>query len=811
MRRRVLLLAFGVISCFGNTAVAQDSEYSLCLPVTLDEYRVEDSGLSSQLIVPEGHITALPGEPALPWKQLYLADNFAGTASDLQLIALETDTIRLSSPISDILEPIQTRGEISGNIQNVPGVPAYPAVLYPPTNLILGAPGAWKGQAIQSLSWCPFIYHPEDGILVVIRRGEIRSKGSVNNDCLAAGIARARGAGELRDVIGQGELSPQSPTESTSEEIQTIAVGVPLGIDYVIVTSADLVDAFRPLAKWRQQLGYRVGIATVDEITAAYPGEDTQAKIREYLRAAYNQGLQFCVLGGDETIVPIRYAYHSYADVMPSYEFLQICDLYYSDFTGDWDTDGDGIYGEYLQDNPDVYPEIYLGRLPVASADQATALALKIITYEKNPGNGDPSYVTRGLFSCADQMRDWNGGQGQHEIIAANFPGSFTLDMLNQSENPSGSEPAPLAPEGVAFVDDLSDGWGWTTVINHGRTDGFVLRSAGLNQWPKSYIWSSGSDGDGHGHLNLLDDGPPGIFLSVSCDLGGFDMDGPLFNGFYGPNIAEQLLQKPNGGAVAMIAFSRWGWVSSSYRIFEKFAEYAFDPEIEPQIGVSFALAKTSFPYYRDQNFGLNLLGDPAMPHWRNLPQMLEADFPAQVAARSGAVSFKVFTGGNPVSGVTVSATYNDTIFFVGRTDADGSTVWSTGPDRLGGYTITISKPGFMPVIGSLVTPITSGITDEKDQAGLAAPVLQQNHPNPFNPTTTIEFVLPAAGHATVEVYDILGRRVNTLLNEYLAAGTHEIFFSAEDRNGAALASGVYFYRLQTGTHNQMKKMVLLR
>jgi hypothetical protein len=83
---------------------------------------------------------------------------------------------------------------------------------------------------------------------------------------------------------------------------------------------------------------------------------------------------------------------------------------------------------------------------------------------------------------------------------------------------------------------------------------------------------------------------------------------------------------------------------------------------------------------------------------------------------------------------------------------------------------------------------------------------LSQNYPNPFNPTTQIAFALPKSGLTTLKVYDLLGREVTTLLDRHLQAGDHRINFDA-----GTLASGVYFYRLESGSLSATKKMLLLK
>jgi hypothetical protein len=88
---------------------------------------------------------------------------------------------------------------------------------------------------------------------------------------------------------------------------------------------------------------------------------------------------------------------------------------------------------------------------------------------------------------------------------------------------------------------------------------------------------------------------------------------------------------------------------------------------------------------------------------------------------------------------------------------------------------------------------------------------LHQNYPNPFNPTTNIAFSLPSASHAVLDVFNIMGRKVATITDEYMPAGDHTVTWSGTSGNGDPVASGVYFYRLRTGDFTQTRKMLLLK
>ncbi|MGE5363824.1 MAG: T9SS type A sorting domain-containing protein, partial [Bacteroidota bacterium] len=86
--------------------------------------------------------------------------------------------------------------------------------------------------------------------------------------------------------------------------------------------------------------------------------------------------------------------------------------------------------------------------------------------------------------------------------------------------------------------------------------------------------------------------------------------------------------------------------------------------------------------------------------------------------------------------------------------------------------------------------------------------IIEQNYPNPFNPSTIISYTLPESGRITLKVFDLLGKEVASLLDEYQEAGDHDIEFNTRVYN---IPSGIYFYRLQTGKFIQTRKMLFLK
>lgn|GEM_PF-2069749 len=108
--------------------------------------------------------------------------------------------------------------------------------------------------------------------------------------------------------------------------------------------------------------------------------------------------------------------------------------------------------------------------------------------------------------------------------------------------------------------------------------------------------------------------------------------------------------------------------------------------------------------------------------------------------------------------------------------------------------------PFIIPVTG------TGSLGVDNNSAKLLTFKLGQNEPNPFNPTTTIDYTVPSDSHVELVVFNTLGNEVARLVDGYATAGQHSAVF-----NGSALSSGVYFYRLTAGNSVEMKKMVLMK
>ncbi|MDY0151709.1 MAG: C25 family cysteine peptidase [Candidatus Cloacimonas sp.] len=113
----------------------------------------------------------------------------------------------------------------------------------------------------------------------------------------------------------------------------------------------------------------------------------------------------------------------------------------------------------------------------------------------------------------------------------------------------------------------------------------------------------------------------------------------------------------------------------------------------------------------------------------------------------------------------------------------------------------------------SLVIPITLTSSSANADSGLipAVTALDANYPNPFNPETTIRYSTKAAGAVRISIYNMKGQLIRNLVNESKAAGYHRVIWNGQDERGAAVSSGIYFYRMDAVNYSATKKMMLMK
>ncbi len=174
---------------------------------------------------------------------------------------------------------------------------------------------------------------------------------------------------------------------------------------------------------------------------------------------------------------------------------------------------------------------------------------------------------------------------------------------------------------------------------------------------------------------------------------------------------------------------------------------------------------------------------------------------------------------GNSLSGDDIeNLTDNMTIDFIEGTESSRMLVYSLDGNYMpSGNHAFVQFHSLSDIeILSVEVPSSDGVLAlvETVQKEMTMPVsfeLLQNYPNPFNPETIISFSLPEQTDVTLEIINILGKKVRVLIDEPFAAGRHAVVWDGRNDNGAEVASGVYFYRIQTENIHQTKKMLFLK
>ncbi len=132
-----------------------------------------------------------------------------------------------------------------------------------------------------------------------------------------------------------------------------------------------------------------------------------------------------------------------------------------------------------------------------------------------------------------------------------------------------------------------------------------------------------------------------------------------------------------------------------------------------------------------------------------------------------------------------------------------------------GGMLLRRLQDGTVVVAVSSVGPLATSVVTLEPSTGIENETFALRivgaSPNPFNPATTISFELPEAGHAELEVFSVTGRRIRELVDTRLEAGPHSVIWRGDDRDGASVASGVYFARLCSGGREARARMVFLK
>ncbi len=168
------------------------------------------------------------------------------------------------------------------------------------------------------------------------------------------------------------------------------------------------------------------------------------------------------------------------------------------------------------------------------------------------------------------------------------------------------------------------------------------------------------------------------------------------------------------------------------------------------------------------------------------------------------------------VQGDTVTWVWDEGTHTTTSDSTTGTDVWDAPLDQNDPtFSFVLTYPGVhhyhckfhasLGMVGTITVQVPTSVTEENNQTPIKYQ-LDQNYPNPFNPATEIRYSIGKSGLVQLNVYNILGKRIKSLINQIQSAGNYDVSFNAGN-----LPSGIYFYKLSTKNYNKTKKMILMK
>ncbi|MBI4723107.1 MAG: hypothetical protein HY769_08985 [Candidatus Stahlbacteria bacterium] len=658
-----------------------------------------------------------PGSPVMPIKAAKILLPVNEEIAEIEVIANGKTILEGTYKIEpgQLQVPISDHPTISPSDYIMPDTLIYNSTAAYPGNLYARA-GTYSlcGYKIAHIYLYPIEYIPVTGQLAYYKELEIRIKTKpdlINRDFAGSRDPALPGTTAKKRVlkmVDNPEMIDSYLSSLSANRIQPIVAkrksrlprsGGGFGgtdtIDYIIITNEDLKSAFEELRQFKLRRGVKTEIATIETIYSQYPGTDSQEKIRNFIIDLYaNKGLKYVLLGGDDEIIPHRGLYDIVNEGYPGNEYPEYdlpADVYYAGLDGNWDTDGDKIWGE--PDEADLYTEVVVGRMACDSDSEVANFVKKTIAYQTTP---IVAYCNKALMLGEDlHWTSWGREYKEEVRLGSNnwgyttqgFPVYFNVDTLY--DNPSYHwDKEALIPKFNAGVH----------LVNH-------LGHANPVYAMKMYLQDVGT--------RLTN---PFYFIihSQGCYTAAFDNRDS--DGSYIPVdcIAEEFTTI-SSGAVAFIGNSRYGWGESdntngtSQRLDREFFNAIFGEGIYA-IGEALQDAKEDAVPFVDSidalrwcYYNLTLLGDPQLEVWTETPKILTATYPETVFIGTDTVAIKVTNGTTPIESAKVCLIMDSTIYAFCYTNATGEAYFILSPVNVGTMEINIHSHNYLPYQGNAI------------------------------------------------------------------------------------------------------------
>ena len=472
----------------------------------------------------------------------------------------------------------------------------------------------------------PFVYN-EEGSLRLVTDIEIELSETMNYKNPVSRLNEdklSKYKSLLNDYLLGESKTYESSVNKTTKDINNYLRRSASRWDYLILTSSELYDSFMVLADWKDLKGVSSIVLKVEELleAASIMGDSPEERLKWYIMALEDMySIQYVLLGGDETIIPVKKCYGAVTGVGGKSANDIPADLFYGCFGGslNWDGNNNGICGE-LDDDVDLYANLYVTRVPVRTKADADAFVNKLLKYEQNPEIHKAILMCGGALdsstfsspSDADRKgrslwgnhisKVWDGGLTRLYDTSTSFPGNADY-QFNVSN----------------FMDEFEKGYSFLDMITAGDYNYWTLEGG-----PFMFL-----------HANRQANTGSTFVISASNNCNAFEKSASNLG--IDQSISEFLINNPNNGVVGFLGSSRENWeyedfsdLGPNLKYNAWFYRYLFaGANEEKNFGRIVNSAKStvataaydSYGPYRWLQFALNPIGDPETPVFISTPK----------------------------------------------------------------------------------------------------------------------------------------------------------------------------------------------
>ncbi len=628
--------------------------------------------------------TGITGEPVLPYQAVklllppgYIAESI--TVTGAKITAIEGNyTLYPKQASRPLSEGESNSFTINSEVYNTDAT--YPQALKGRLSTEF-----MNGYAIALSTITPVIYNPFTGELAYYKELQVSIK--IRQDIIAEEALKNLSSIKsnydmIRNFCQNPELTDQYPARDSRTD------------DYhmLIITDESFEDDFEDLIETYIPRGIITEVVTVQDINANGTGQDSQEKIRNYIKQEYqDHGVEYFLLGGDVEHVPYR-GFYCYVESGSGYESNNIpADLYYSALDGTWNDDGDNSWGEIGED--DLLPDVSVARMSFSNQSELNKMLNKTISYQDEPVTGEldqPLLAGEHLWSDpiswgADYLELLIGYQNENGYETTGIPEEDNYDTL-YDRNASWNKNQLLAEinEGKSFIH------------HSGHANATYVMRFGMSDITNSNFYAV--NGTDHNYT---------LVYTHGCICGAFDES---------DCIAEKMAKIDNF-LVAGGFNSRYGWFNEgqtegpSVHLHREFVDALYDKE-KSRIGETHKISKietspwVNAPGQHEEGalrwcfYDCNILGDPALGIWTNEPLDLYVVYPSTIHIGDGSFNVNVSSNGTPLEGYNCVFMNDDNeIYGMSTTDESGNAtiVYDPAGVSLGSANLVISGYNCLP------------------------------------------------------------------------------------------------------------------